>query len=200
MTIRTSLLVALALGSATLATAQIELRPHIGANIQHLTESPDGTEWTGNPGLQIGMHLMIGSQFFVQPGIQYVSSKSDLVVVGTSNSDYTLTTNSLRVPVVIGYRFSDPASEPLLNVRLFGGLAANFPLSASFNEDGLEDVDLGPANLAITAGAGLDISIFFIEAGYDVGVSNVFDDEDFEVDAKQNQFQVNAGVRLKFAK
>ncbi|HRH70251.1 MAG TPA: outer membrane beta-barrel protein [Flavobacteriales bacterium] len=188
------------IAAATFSHAQIELRPHIGTNIQNLTESPDGTEWTGNPGFQAGLHVMIGNQFFVQPGIQYVSSKSDLTsTIGGTDASFTLSTGTLRVPAVVGYRFSDPSSEPTLNLRIFGGLGMNFPMNATFNEDGVEDVEVGSANFALTAGAGLDISIFFVEAGYDIGMTNVFDDEDFDVDAKQNQFQLNAGVRLKFA-
>ncbi len=197
---RTLITIALLAGIAHSGSAQMEFRPHVGTNIQNLTESPDGSEWSGNPGFQAGMHVMLGRKFFVQPGFQYVSSKSDLSYsTAGGTSAYTLSTSSLRIPVVAGLRFSDPSDEPFLNLRVFGGLAMNFPLDATFNEDGVEDVELGSANFALTAGAGLDISIFFIEAGYDVGMTNVFDDEDFKVDAKQNQFQVNAGVRLKFA-
>ncbi len=190
-----------AFGLVTIASAQFEIRPHVGTNFQNLTKSEDGTEWKGNPGFQVGVNLMIGNQFFLQPGIQYVSSKSELtfVAAGSTSSSATLTTSALRVPAVIGYRFVDPSDEPLLNLRIFGGALANFPLNATFNEDGLEDVDVGSANYGLTAGAGLDISIFFVEAGYDIGLSNVFDDKDVTVDTKQNQFQVNAGLRLKMA-
>jgi hypothetical protein len=183
------------------ASAQLEIRPHAGFNIQNLTESVDGTEWKGTTGYQFGGHIMIGNQFFIQPGIQYVVSKSELSATSASGpiATFTLTTGSLRVPAVIGYRFSDPSSEPFLNLRLFGGLAANFPLSSTFDEEGVEDVEVGPANFALTAGAGLDISIFFVDLGYDIGMSNIFNDEDFDVDTKQNQLQVSAGVRLKFA-
>jgi hypothetical protein len=195
---------ALALFSTVLMTqAQLELRPHAGINIQNLTESPEGTEWKGSTGYQFGVHVMLGNQLFFQPGLQYVTSKSELSFrsgAGSQNSTATLTTGAIRLPVVVGYRFTDPGTEPMLNFRLFAGMVGNFPLSSSFNEDGVEDVDAGPAQFALSAGAGLDISLFFIEAGYDIGMSNVFDDEDFKVDTKQNQFQISVGVRLKFAK
>lgn len=185
-------------GLLTAAMAQFEIRPHVGTNLQDLTKSDDGTEWKGTPGFQVGVNLMIGNQFYIQPGIQYVVSKSELeFTAGTGTA--TLTTSSLRVPVLVGYRFVDPSDEPLLNLRIFGGALANFPVNASFNEDGLEDVDVGSANYGLTAGAGIDISIFFVEAGYDIGLSNVFDDKDVTVDTKQNQFQLNAGLRLKLA-
>ena len=51
-----------AFGLATIASAQFEIRPHVGTNFQNLTKSEDGTEWKGNPGFQVGVNLMIGNQ------------------------------------------------------------------------------------------------------------------------------------------
>lgn len=112
----------------------------------------------------------------------------------------TLETTALRVPVVVGYRFSDPSDKPKLNFRLFGGMAANFPLSSAFVDYGRENTQVGKGSLAVIAGAGLDIGIFFMDLSYDFGITDVFDEQEFDLSAKSDLIQLNAGVRLKFAK
>ena len=44
------------------------------------------------------------------------------------------------------------------------------------------------------------MSFLFLEAGYDVAMTNVFKDSNFDTNPKINFLHVNAGVRLKLAK
>ncbi len=191
---------------ATGAMAQMEIRPHLGVNLQDLTETPAFSEWKSKAGVQLGADLMFGSQLYFAVGAQYVHSavvitttyevpnENDVTVEGT------VTTGSLRVPLRVGYRFTDPEDEPVLNFRLFGGLAPSFPIITEFDQDGLQDIRFGSTQLALTAGLGLDISVFFLEAGYDLGLTSFFDDDRIDVDPKANMLQINAGLRLKLAR
>ena len=133
-------------------------------------------------------------------GVQYVHSNTILstTVLG-EEMEVTFTTGSLRAPVRFGYRFVEPSESPVFNPRIFGGVAPSLPLSWSFDEEGYTDVEVGSAQIALTFGAGLDIKFFFIEAGYDVGLVPMFDDDSITTDPKANMLQVNAGFRLKLA-
>lgn len=203
MAIRTKLLVAIAFGSATSAIAQIELRPHIGANTQDITRNPDGKEWQGKAGFTIGAHVLFGSEFFLQPGVQYVESRVQLTratTVLSPTATNTLQTTALLVPVVVGLWFSDPSKKPLLDFRMFGGIVGNFPLSSSFVDYGREDTQVGKTSLALKAGAGLDMGKFFLDLSWDAGITDVFNEQEFDLSAKSVLIQFNAGMRLKFAK
>ncbi len=183
--------------------AQLELRPHIGINAQDITRSPDGTQWQGKAGFTIGAHVLFGSEFFFQPGVQYVESRVQLTRATTGLSPTatnTLQTTALLVPVVVGLWFSDPAKKPLFDFRMFGGIAGNFPLSSSFVDYGREDTQVGKTSLALKAGAGLDMGKFFLDLSWDAGITDVFNEQEFDLSAKSVLIQFNAGMRLKFAK
>ncbi len=189
------------LAGAMNASAQLEIRPHLGINYQNFTSPPPLSDWKGEAGFQGGVSFMLGSQVYFQPGVQYMSTNTELstTILGQTFSA-TLNAGYLRIPLHLGFRFVHPEDEPTINPRVFAGFAASFPMSATFDESGLGDVEMGTGNFAVGGGAGLDISIFFIEAGYFVGLNPVFDDDRFDTDAKANLLTIEAGVRLKFAK
>ncbi|MCW5897662.1 MAG: PorT family protein [Flavobacteriales bacterium] len=191
---------------ATGAMAQLEIRPHVGMNLQNFTEAPTYSEWKSKAGFQVGGDLMFGSKVHFSAGLQYVLGNVGITSTTTNINgeevtvEGTVSTGSLRVPLRFGYRFVDPEERPAFNFRLFGGLAASLPIVTEFDQDGVRDVKFNDTQLAITAGAGLDISVFFIDVSYDIGMTPVFDDERIDVDPKANMLQVNAGVRLKLAR
>jgi hypothetical protein len=189
----------LAIGTATFA--QLEIRPLVGVNWQNLTDAPALSDWKSETGYQFGVGLMLGSQVYFQPGVQYMSTNTQLTTTVLGNTfESSLNTGYLRIPIQLGFRLVHPDQQPVVNPRIFGNFAANFATTATFNESGLGDVTMGTANFGVGAGIGLDVSIFFLEAGYDVGLNPVFDDDRFELDAKANILYVQAGVRLTFAR
>jgi len=183
------------------AFAQFEIRPHAGMNMRDLTEAPALHEWRSQAGYQVGIDLTMGQQLYMAFGAQYVHSSTELLpVLGQDGFHGSLSTGALRVPVRLGFRFVHPSEEPLVNVRLFAGLAATFPMTTAFDQDGVEAPKLGVAQFAVMGGLGLDISILFIEAGYDMGLTTVFDENRWDVDPMANLLQVNAGIRLKLGR
>ena len=70
-----------------------------------------------------------------------------------------------------------------------------------------EEVDWNDSQWGAQLGIGFDISIFFIDATYEFGLTNTHDgikgnDSVFEnfTEVKQNTFLINAGVRLSFSR
>lgn len=195
-----TLLAAITVASA--AHAQLEIRPYAGLNQQNLTAPPPLSSWKSGAGYQFGADLMLGGRVYMSAGAQYMATNTVLntTLSNQSTVEGTLNTGLLRIPLRLGFRLMDPGERPLFNLRPFAGFAAGFPLSSSFDQDGVNNVELGTGQFHVTLGAGLDISIFFIDLGYDMGLNPVFDDNSFAVDSKSNILQVNAGLRLKLAR
>lgn len=181
--------------------AQLEIRPHVGLNFQNLTDPPPLSSFKSDAGYHFGASLMLGSRVYMQAGAQYMATNTlfESSLLGQSFSA-TINSGNLRIPVQLGYRLVHPEDEPTVNMRLFAGFAGNFPLSVTVNETGGSQINAGTGHFAVGGGVGLDILIFFLDVGYDVGLNPVFDTNSFITDPRANLLHVSAGVRLKFAR
>jgi hypothetical protein len=189
-----------------------DIRAYGGLNVLQLT-SDQGTSLidgvlhnqkvSGRPGAQFGAALTFGTRFYVQPGFQYAILSSEIVNENTVSGEELLdetTINVISVPLKVGVRLIDPETENLFNVRVFGGFDGSHVVSVdhSTKSDGLGDIDDSDfSNLIVSAdfGLGLDIFIFYIDLGYQLGLSPVYTGGD---NAKTNAFYSNIGLRLSF--
>ncbi len=139
----------------------------------------------------------------VQPGFQYTIVSSEIInentVTGEELIDET-TINTISVPLKVGVRLIDPETEKLFNVRVFGVFDGSHVISVdhSTKSDGLDDIDASDfSNLIVSAdfGLGLDIFIFYIDMGYQLGLIPVYTGGD---NTKANAFYSNIGLRLSF--
>ena len=158
---------------------------------------------SGRPGAQFGAALTFGSRFYVQPGFQYAILTSELINENTVTEDVLkdeATINTISVPLKVGFRLINPEDENLFNVRIFGGFDGSHILSVDHSNksnktDDIEADDF--TNLIVSAdfGMGLDIFIFYIDLGYQLGLTPVYTGGD---QAKANAFYSNIGLRLSF--
>ncbi len=203
---------AVALASSTSFGQHFDIRAYGGFNVLQLT-SDQGTSLidgvlhsqkvSGRPGAQFGAALTFGSRFYVQPGFQYALLSSEVVNENTVSGKELLdetTINVISVPLKVGVRLIDPETENLFNVRVFGGFDGSHVVSVdhSTKSDGLGDIDDSDfSNLIVAAdfGLGLDIFIFYIDMGYQLGLTPVYTGGD---NAKANAFYSNIGLRLSF--
>ena len=203
---------AVALASSTSFGQHFDIRAYGGFNVLQLT-SDKGTSLidgvlhsqkvSGRPGAQFGAALTFGSRFYVQPGFQYAILSSEVVNENTVSGEELLdetTINVISVPLKVGVRLIDPETENLFNVRVFGGFDGSHVVSVdhSTKSDGLGDIDDSDfSNLIVAAdfGLGLDIFIFYIDMGYQLGLTPVYTGGD---NAKANAFYSNIGLRLSF--
>jgi len=170
--------------------------------------SEAGTEqWVGRAGYQFGADLLLGGQWFLKPGLHFQVRNLNYTVAGISpdgtttgaDTEFRYTSRSLRVPLMVGLRLQDPANDPGFNIYILGGPTALFNLSADLDNDAL-DVETKAAQWYIGLGAGAEIGFIFVEGGYDVAMSNVFEGDDFDTNPKVNNVYITAGVRLQLAK
>lgn len=188
-----------------LSSAQ-EVRLYGGYNGSNVAKA--GTEhWRGRSGYQFGADVLIGKRFFVMPGIEFVVRNLHYTYAGPGpgssttlpSAEFEYTSRSLRIPVMVGLHLIDPENDPTVNLYLMAGPSAMMNLSADLNNDQL-NVKTNGTQWYLGFGGGLEVSFLFLEAGYDVAMTNVFKDSNFDTNPKINFLHVNAGVRLKLAK
>jgi hypothetical protein len=186
--------------------SQVEIRPMVGFNFSNVTKSPDGTSTQAKLGAQFGSHVMIGNRFHLNPGIAWFSRATEYS--SSSDVDVDQTVQGVIIPLLVGYRFIDPTTEPFLNFRLFAGPSMMFFTKTEYNDGVLDEaVDWKQNQWGAQIGLGLDIAIFFVDAVYEFGLTNTHDGiseiegvfDNFS-EIKQNTFIVNAGVRLSFSR
>lgn len=196
---------------------KFDIRIYGGGNIMQLTSDKEThllnnivhqKNVTGRPGFQAGVGFTFGSRFFVQPGIQYTYLGTKIVSESTVNNTTTTYEDltflqMISVPLKVGFRLLDPEKQSLVNVRLFGGVDGHHVLGVKHTGDSkdnsLKKFDKNDySNLILNAdfGLGLDIFIFYIDLGYQLGLTP-FHSEAGD-NAKANMFYGNFGLKFSF--
>lgn len=172
--------------------AQIVIKPAAGVNFTDFSKDEASGEFKAKTGWQIGASVMLSkSRIYLEPGIFYVQKSSKFDSTGSSASDFEFDISGIRVPVTIGINLLDEKSA--INVRVFGGGSA-FILT---NTKHLDKDILKNATWGIYAGAGLDLSVFFLDASYEWSLTDISDDIDKINVGKTRSIFVQAGIRLR---
>lgn len=191
------------LSTATLSTLQAqELRLGGGYTGSNVRESGD-ERWVGRGGYQFGVDLLIGQRIFVKPGLHLQVRNLDYSIVDidnnglalSSSTEYRYTSRALRVPVLVGLRFIDPIDEPDFNVYVMGGPTALIGLSADTDNSTLT-VSTRSTQWYLGAGLGFEYKFLFLEGGYDVAMTNVFNGDGINTNPKVNNAYIAAGLRF----
>lgn len=174
-----------------------------GSNVREAGEE----RWVGRAGYQFGADLLVGGLWYVRGGAHLQVRNLNYTVAGIdangdpigTGTEFTYTSRSLRVPLSLGRRLLDPGDDPPFNVYLFGGPMALFNLSADLDND-LFNVQTSATQWYIGFGGGAEFGFLFVEGGYDVAMTDVFQGEGFATNPKVNQVYATAGVRLQLAR
>lgn len=172
-----------------------------GSNVHEAGEE----RWVGRAGYHFGVDLVLGRSWFLRPGAHFQVrnlnySLAALDQNGTptgTDVEFRYTDRSLRVPLLAGFRLLDPDDAPV-NIYVVGGPTALFNLNAELDNDEL-DVQTSRTQWYIGAGAGLELGFLFLEGGYNVAMSDVFEGERFQTNPRVNQITLTAGIRLRLA-
>ncbi|WP_372751498.1 porin family protein [Labilibaculum sp.] len=120
-------------------------------------------------GMMLGAFLRVNlNKWYLQPELNYVSRKSEVVVDGNS---YDIKTKSLDIPMLLGYKI---VKLPLFKLRAFAGPVASFNIDDSFKST-LESVDEDFEGAVWNAkvGAGVDVWKLTLDVDYEFGLSDV---------------------------
>lgn len=169
-----------------------------GSNVQE--KGDEG--WVGRGGYQFGADVKLGRRVFLQPGLHFLVRNLNYTYATAADipaQEFRYTSQSLRVPIMVGVNLMDPADDPGFNVSLMGGPSALIGLSADLEQDQLS-VSTNTAQWYIGFAGEASVSFVFLRAGYDLAMSNVFDGDKFGTNPKVNFYHISAGVRLRLAK
>ncbi|MCB0785464.1 MAG: outer membrane beta-barrel protein [Flavobacteriales bacterium] len=150
--------------------------------MQNLTETPEGTEASLTAGWQIGADVRIGDALYVAPGMHFARSATVIATqVGTDSVSTEIEDNLIRsylkLRALVGYKL---INEDAFKLRVQAGPSYDLLLSVQDKDDKFEwdkDEDFNSGTWNIDAGVGVDISIITVEAGAQIGMSNVFKDD-----------------------
>lgn len=122
-------------------------------------------------GMMLGAFLRINlNKWYLQPELNYVSRKGEVVVDGTG---YDFKTKSMDIPILLGYKL---VKLPVLKLRVFAGPVASFKIDDSFSktfEDKYNDPSFESAVWNAKVGAGVDVWKLTLDVDYEFGLSDV---------------------------
>ena len=185
------LLFAFGLFTAASLSAQISLRPQVGVNSPSLSEDFMIGNWNSSVGYQFGADLQIGTDFYIQAGLNFQTMSIGIENVGD------IEVSRINLPAFLGIRLMS-AEDRQVGLRVFAGpnfaLNVNETLDDSFNDITADNIK--NSEISGIAGAGIDFGILFLDVSYKFGITSFI--ENIEEDASNDLFLVNAGIRIGF--
>jgi hypothetical protein len=199
----TSLSIIAILGTATLSTVQAqELR--LGGGYSGSIVDKAGTDnWKGRAGYHYGVDFLLGNRFFLKPGLYMQVRNLDYTTEGVGEdgnpngiqTETRYTSKGLRIPLMGGIRLIDPETDTDFNMYVTGGPTALIGLSTN-QDDNTLSFTTRSTQWYIGFGAGFEYKFLFLDAGYDVGMTNVFEGEGINTNPKVNNAYLTAGLRF----
>lgn len=203
MNMRT-LLSVLIVGSAALIAKPMKAQEfHLSAGYNGSNVQKAGDEgWVGRGGYQFGADVKLGQRWFLEPGVHFLVRNLKFTYSTAADipaQEFKYTSRSLRVPLMLGFNLMDQSEDPAFNVSIMGGPTALIGLNSQLDREALIVTTRGAQWYLGFAGE-VTLGFLFVNAGYDVAMSNVFDGDRFSTNPKVNFYHASAGVRLKLAK
>ena len=167
-----------------------------------------GTDnWKGRAGYQYGVDVLLGNRFFLKPGIYMQVRNLDYTTEGVGDdgnpngvsTENRYTSKALRIPLMGGIRMIDPTEDTDFNLYLLGGPTALIGLSTN-QDDNTLSVTTRSTQWYLGFGVGMEYKFLFLDAGYDVGMSNVFKGDGINTNPKVNNAYAQAGLRFLLKK
>lgn len=178
------------------AQAQLTINPQAGISASMLSTDPQGSEASARFGYQVGTYLRIGERLYLQPGIFWQRSGTELRTTGeldleTLKDEVDL--DAIFLSAGIGYNLIDSQAFVL---RVNGGVAGTFILNVQDNLLGLELDNFNGLLAGAPVGIGVDLfGLLSADLSYEFGLTNVFDEIfGLTVDATNNVFRFNVGL------
>lgn len=179
-----------------LVFGQLEVKPTVGLNFSRLSSDPESFSQSARAGFQLGGSLQFGKKLYVEPGIFWVNSGSELVHANDTDLSYNLDVSAIRIPVFVGYQIIGGDKENIFGLRVFGGPTGSWVTKVSADETKLNKEDFSSFLWGVDVGAGVDVWLLFLDIGYEWGLNQVFDEDPSE--AKLHAWWINLGARIRF--
>lgn len=168
---------------------------YIGPNYSNVDITSPQLSADSRAGFQTGMFYRSGKLLYGQAGLQYQAINSNFTMpdsntTGEINDDILF--RRLQLPLYGGLNLM-PILKSAFNIRAYAGPVISYDFDIPDNSLSLTPSDFNRFRVDATFGAGMDVLIFSVDAGYTMGMNNLFH-QDFE--GKGNYAFVNVGLRF----
>lgn len=168
--------------------AHAQIKGILGVNSSKFTNTGSSEYKTG---YNVGFSIMFDtkSKLYIEPGAIWFDKKGRIEddFLGLDGSPRI---QGVKVPVLFGIGLL--GEDAPVNLRIFAGPAISF-ITGTKNNMGIEFKN---SYWSADVGLGVDFLIFFIDLGYEFGLSNVV--EGGANESKINTFNANLGVKFGF--
>ncbi len=198
-----------AVSTTALSYGQLHFGPQIGFTASKLSLDQGDIQNSMKSNFLFGAFVRMGKKIYIQPEVNYYTQgsifKTPSISGGISPLEQEISLKSLQVPVNLGWRM---INLEIVNIRLFGGVVANFVLDKTVNttsgdpndyETALVPDDFKDSNWQFDVGVGVDVLMFAVDVKYVGGLSNILNDVQFNgnsVTSKSNLFVVTLGWKI----
>jgi len=177
--------------------AQIQLNPQIGITYSDLSVNPQSDlgillNTEGKAGFLVGADLRIGGQFYIQPGLFVIGTKTvytydNGVIIDKSE----ITRYGAKLKGLIGYKLIDNNFK----LRVMGGPTYDFELSLNADDNPYFDEDKYKSGIFnLDAAVGVDILFLTAEVGYSWAFTETFDENFFDNKPRYRTFYATVGI------
>lgn len=175
----------------TTTKAQIAIKPGVGVNFTDFSKDPSTGKYKAQVGYQFGGTIAFGKKAYIEPGLFWVKKSTEYVTEDTNEEDVKFDISGIRIPVSVGVNLIGN-EKSLIGLRVFGGGSA-FILTKIKD---LDRDDFKTASWGVFAGAGLDITIVFVEVSHEWSLTNIQKDVSQIDIGKSRSVFINAGIRI----
>ena len=178
-----------------------------GMNVSTVSEKVDegaDPDYKSLIGFRFGVigDLGITEKFYVQPGLYFTSLGAKQEVY---DKDATVRLNYLQLPILASLRI---ALSDKLKLHLNAGPYVAYGISGKQKYDGVkinafgtddEEGGLKRFDAGLSFGAGIEVNKAYFGFGYDLGLTNILDDEVWytdEVKSRNRNFFITVGVNF----
>ncbi|RLD49057.1 MAG: hypothetical protein DRI88_01495 [Bacteroidetes bacterium] len=188
--------------------AQFHVGPQIGYTGSNLSIDKDSISNSLKSNFLVGAFFRFGKKIYVQPEINWLTQGSVFKYPSLGNLspiEQNIKLNTIQVPVNIGWRI---INLKVVNIRLFGGVVANFNTKTTIKTSGGDanyydalpkEDDFAGIVWQWDAGVGVDVLMFAIDVKYMGGINNILKDFNYNggtLSSKSNLFMVTLGWKI----
>jgi len=171
--------------------SQIEIKPAIGINFTGFSQDPENATSSAQLGWQLGGTVSFGDKLYGEGGVFWTYKANDISETDT-NITFSTSLSGIRIPIIIGYHLLGKEND-FIGLRAFGG--GSMTVISNVDAEGLSKSDFTSPAYGVFLGAGLDVSILFLDLKYEWSLSDVSSISKFDVGQARTIF-INVGVRL----
>lgn len=167
-----------------------------GLNVASLAGEKEtlGTNTGINLGAVIGLRLSDTTPIFLESGLYYTER-------GASKGKTEVNLNYLEIPVLIkaGFEATDdiailPFIGPTISLGIAGKMKGYNEKGDFYSESSFGSDKYSRPDVSVKVGCGAEWNMIYLETGYQFGIANVLDSEEFS--QRGNAFFVNFGVNF----